>query len=147
MTAKAGVLLGLLVLAQPALSLDFVSTARPAILYDAPSTAAERVAIVSSDYPLEKIVTTAGWVKVRDETGSLLWIEETALGKRQTVRITVPVAQILEKPEDNAPTGFRVAQGVTLEILGSGSGSNGWIKVRHASGKEGYLRSRDAWGL
>jgi len=145
MAVKAGGLLGLLALAQPALALDFVSTSRPAILYDAPSLAAEKVAVVSSDYPLEKIVATAGWVKVRDETGSLLWIEEASLGKRQTVRITVPVAQILEKPEDNAPVGFRVAQGVTLEMLGSGS--NGWFKVRHASGKEGYLRSRDAWGL
>lgn len=144
MAVKAGGLLGLLALAQPVLALDFVSTARPAILYDAPSLAAEKVAIVGSDYPLEKIVATAGWIKVRDETGSLLWIEETALGKRQTVRIAVPVAQILEKPEDSAPVGFRAAQGVALEIINSGS--DGWIKVRHASGKEGYLRSRDAWG-
>lgn len=145
MTVRAGVLLGLLALAHPALALDFVSTARPAILYDAPSTAAGKVVVVSSNYPLERIVATDGWVKVRDDTGSLLWIEVSALGKRRTVRVNVPIAQILEKPEDNAAIGFRAAQGVSLEILDGGS--NGWIKVRHASGKEGYLRSRDAWGL
>ncbi len=144
MTIGLGVLLGLMALAKPALALDFVSTVRPAILYDAPSSAAAKVAIVSSAYPLERIVSTAGWVKVRDEAGSLLWIEEAALGKQQTVRITVPVAQILEKPEDNAAVSFRAAQGVTLEIL---ENQSGWAKVRHASGKVGYLRSRDAWGL
>lgn len=144
MTVRAGVFFGLLALAHPAPALDFVSTARPAILYDAPSTSAVKVAVVSSDYPLERIVTTAGWIKVRDETGRLLWVEEAALGKRQTVRITAPMAHIMEKPVDNATVSFRAAQGVSLEIL---ENQSGWAKVRHASGKEGYLRSRDAWGL
>lgn len=130
---------------QPTLALDFASSARPAILYDAPSSAAGKMAVISTDYPLERIVTTAGWVKVRDETGSLLWIEESALGTRRTLKINVPIAQILEKPEDNAPSRFRAVQGVVLEIRATES--NGWVKVRHSSGQEGYLHSRDAWGL
>jgi SH3-like domain-containing protein len=145
MTRAMGVMLGVFALLQRAFALDFASTIRPAILYDAPSAAAEKVAVVSSGYPLERIVTTAGWVKVRDETGSLLWIEDSALGKGRTLRIKVPVAQILESPSDIAPPSFRASQGVTLEIVAPESA--GWIKVRHASGQEGYLRISDAWGL
>jgi SH3-like domain-containing protein len=145
MAIKQGALIGLIAFAQPALALDFTSTVRPAILYDAPSTAAEKVAVVSSGYPLDRIVTTNGWVKVRDETGSLLWVEESALGKDRTLRISVPIAQILEQPSDNAAPRFSASQGVILEI--QGPESDGWIKVRHASGQEGYLRIRDAWGL
>jgi SH3-like domain-containing protein len=145
MTRAMAVMLGLFALLQPAFALDFASSARPAILYDAPSTAAKKIAIVSSGYPLERIVTTANWVKVRDETGSLLWIEESALAKGRTLRITAPIAQILESPSDIAPPSFRATQGVMLEILAAESA--GWIKVRHASGKEGYLRISDAWGL
>lgn len=145
MRLAMGAALGFLALLQPAFALDFASTVRPAILYDAPSVAAEKVAVVSSGYPLERIVTTAGWVKVRDETGSLLWIEESALGTGRTLRIKVPVAQIMETPSDTAPPLFRASQGVTLEIVASAAA--GWIKVRHAGGQVGYLRISDAWGL
>jgi SH3-like domain-containing protein len=143
--SRAGFLAVLASLTTPALALDFVSTSRPAILYDAPSLAAEKIAVVSANYPLERIVATEGWIKVRDDAGSLLWIEESALGKRRTARINVPVAQILEEPIDSAPARFRAVQGVSLEILSVDDG--GWVRVRLPDGLEGYLRSRDAWGL
>jgi len=57
----------------------------------------------------------------------------------------VPIALILERPGDNAAVIFRAEQGVTLEILAIDAG--GWARVRLPEGKEGYLRSRDAWGL
>lgn len=145
MKTWAGLLFGLTALAPSVPALDFISTARAAILYDAPSPAAEKIAVVSKDYPLERIVTAAGWIKVRDESGSLLWIEESAIGQRRTARVSAPIALILEKPQDNAPTRFRAAQGVTLEVLAMEA--SGWARVRHAGGQEGYLRGRDAWGL
>lgn len=126
-------------------ALDFASTQRPAILYDAPSSAAEKIAIVSAGYPLEKVVTTAGWVKVRDETGQLAWVEESALGTKHTVLIRVQETSVMEKPSENAAAVFRVAQGVVLDMLQTGEG--GWVKVRHANGQEGYLKISDVWGL
>ncbi len=135
----------LLALAAPAWALDFVSTMRPAILYDAPSSAAVKVGIVSSDYPLEKVVSTSGWIKVRDETGKLSWVEESALGSKHTLLVNVPVAQIMEKPAENSPVRARVSRGVVLEIQQAAEA--GWVKVRHANGQEGYIKLQEVWGL
>lgn len=134
-----------LTLAAPAWALDFVSTQRPAILYDAPSTAASKIAVISNGYPLEKLVTLSGWTKVRDDTGQLAWIEEAALVSKRTLLVRVPESQVLENPRDGAAVRFRVAQGVVLDLL-SDLG-NGWAKVQHAGGQQGYVRIRDVWGL
>lgn len=135
----------LLALATPVWALDFVSVQRPAILYGAPSAAAEKIGVISAGYPLEKLVAAAGWAKVRDDAGKLAWIEESALADQRTLLVTAAVAQAMESPADDAPTSFRAAQGVILELL-PGPG-NGWARVRHASGKQGYVRIRDVWGL
>lgn len=142
---RTGVASLLLVLATPAWSLDFVSTQRPAILYDAPSSAAEKVAVVSADYPLEKLVSIQGWVKVRDDTGSLAWIEESALGAKQSLLVTAATATVMEKPTEDSQQRFRAARSVTLEMLQPPEA--GWVKVRHATGVEGYVRIGDVWGL
>ena len=142
MRAAAGLLL---VLAAPAWALDFASTQRPAILYDAPSSAADKLAVISAGYPLEKLVTSAGWVKVRDDTGKLAWIEEAALASKRTLLVKVPVTQVMENPRDDAPVRFRAAQGVVLDMLPGQE--SGWVKVQHASGQQGYVRIRDVWGL
>lgn len=132
-------------LAAPAWALDFISTQRPAILYDAPSSAAAKVGILSAGYPLEKLVAAAGWTKVRDETGKLAWIEDSALGDKRTLLVIVPAASITESPREGAPVRFRAAQGVILELL---PGQDpGWAKVRHTSGQQGYIRLREVWGL
>jgi SH3-like domain-containing protein len=135
----------LLALAAPAWALDFASTQRPTILYDAPSTAAGKVAVVSAGYPLEKVVSTSGWTKVRGETGKLAWIEESALSAKRTLLVIVPLALVMEKPMDDAPVLFRASQGVILDMLAPAEA--GWAKVRHASGQEGYVRISDVWGL
>jgi SH3-like domain-containing protein len=140
--AAAGLLLPL---ATAAWGLDFVSSQRPAILYDGPSAAAAKVAVISPGYPLEKLVSSAGWTRVRDESGTLAWIEESALSSKRTLMVRVPVAHVMEKPRDDAPVRFRAANGVVLDMLLAAEG--GWVKVRHASGREGYVRMRDVWGL
>lgn len=137
--------LALQTLPDAAHALDFISTARAAILYDAPSRAAGKIAIVSAGYPLERISAVEGWIKVRDDSGKLSWLEASAQGTQRTLRIAVPIALIMEKPADDSKPKFRAAEGVMLEIIQPPS--LGWVKVRHASGQEGYLRSRDAWGL
>lgn len=135
----------LLTLAAPAWALDFVSTQKPAILYDAPSSASGKVAVISAGYPLEKLITLSGWAKVRDDTGQLAWIEEAVLVSKRTLLVRVPEAQVLENPRDDAAPRFRAAQGVVLNLL-SDLG-NGWAKVQHAGGQQGYVRIREVWGL
>jgi Uncharacterized protein conserved in bacteria len=142
MRAAAGLLLAL---AAPAWALDFVSTQRPAILYDAPSSAADKIAVISAGYPLEKLVTASGWTKVRDDAGKLAWIEDAALTDKRTLLVAVPVAQVMESPREDAPVRFRAARGVVLDLLPGQE--NGWARVQHAGGQQGYLRLRDVWGL
>lgn len=140
--AAAGLLL---VLAAPAWALEFASALRPAILYDAPSSSADKIAVISAGYPLEKLLAEAGWAKVRDDTGKLAWVEESVLAPKRTLLISVPLAHVLEKPAEGAAVRFRAARGLILDMLQPQEGN--WVKVRHASGQEGYVRVREVWGL
>jgi SH3-like domain-containing protein len=115
-----------------------------AVLYDAPSTAATPLYIVSRDYPLEVIVRLEAWVKVRDQTGALSWIEKSALSDRQMVVVTTPAAQVHVRPEDSSPIAFVAAQNVALQLLETLPG--GWLHVRHDDGSNGYVRASLVWG-
>jgi SH3-like domain-containing protein len=128
-----------------ALALDFRTvSADAAILYDAPSVKANRLYVVNRGYPLEVIVTVEGWVKVRDATGALTWIEAKQLtDTARTVMVKMPVVQVRQKPEDNAPVAFQAQQNVLLELVET----NGqWIQVRHRDGGTGYVKAQQVWG-
>jgi SH3-like domain-containing protein len=115
-----------------------------AVLYDAPSREATPLYVVTADYPLEVIVQTEHWVKVRDHMGALTWIEKQNLGERHTVVVTASSAEAHLRPEDGAPIAFVAAQDVALELVGQAPG--GWLRVRHADGADGYLRASLVWG-
>ena len=131
--------------AQAAWAVDFRSVADDAVvLYDAPSRAATPMWVVSRDYPLEVIVNLEAWAKVRDHTGTLSWVEKRQLSEKRTVLVIAPTAEVRRRPEEQAPLAFVVAQNVVLELLGSAPG--GWLRVRHADGANGYLRTTQVWG-
>ena len=115
-----------------------------AVLYDAPSRAATPLFVVSRLYPLEVIVNLEGWVKVRDHTGALTWIEKKALGDKRMVLVTGPAAEVRLRPEDGAPAAFVAAQNVALELVEIAP--NGWLRVRHADGAAGFVRAVSVWG-
>ena len=129
----------------PAYALDYRSTARPAILYDAPSTAASRIAVAGAGLPLEIVVDTDAWAKVRDPGGRLAWIEKTALGGARTVMIQAEVSDIRREPRADAEVVFRAARGVLLLVTGE-MRADGWLPVRHADGLSGWLPGFEAWG-
>ena len=115
-----------------------------AVLYDAPSKAATPLYVVSRDYPLEVIVRLEAWVKVRDQSGALAWIENIALSDRHIGVVTTPAAQVHVRPDDASPVAFVAAQNVALELLEVVPG--GWLHVRHADGSSGYVRASLVWG-
>jgi len=134
-----------LVVAQAASGADFRSVADDtAVLFDAPSRAATPLWVVSHDYPLEVIVNLEAWVKVRDQTGTLSWIEKRQLSDKRTALVVAPTAEVRRKPVDLAPVAFVVAQNVVLDLIGAAPG--GWLQVRHADGATGYLRATQVWG-
>lgn len=115
-----------------------------AVLYDAPSRAATKVIVLSRYYPVEVISTLGAWIKVRDHTGALAWIEAKSLGERQMVLATAPATEIRQRPDDGAPVAFVAVQNVVLERIDGGAG--GWLRVRAMDGAEGYVRASLVWG-
>jgi SH3-like domain-containing protein len=141
---RRATLLLLLVASQAALAFDFVSVAEPAILYDANSLKAKKLFVATRYLPLEQVVVLDNWVKVRDNTGKLFWIEKRQLSSKRYVIVTNPMAVVRRSPEDKGDAVFKAAQQLGLEWLGN-TGS-GWVKVRHEDGSTGYLKTGDVWG-
>lgn len=140
------ILLSTLVLnVDTACALEYVSVSdSSAILYDANSTKAKKLFVVSRYTPLEKVVNLQNWLKVRDSSGTMAWIEKRAVSDKQYVVVNVPLAAVRQAPGTKAPVLFQVTQNVALESLGINGG--GWIKARHPDGSIGYLKSTEVWG-
>ena len=135
----------LLTLAHPAWALEYRSTGRAALLYDAPSTAASKIAIAGSGLPLEIVVVTDVWVKVRDPGGRLAWVEKSALGGAKTVMVKADASVVRQQPRADAEVVFRAERGLLLEVAGAAD-PYGWLPVRHADGLSGWLPANEVWG-
>jgi SH3-like domain-containing protein len=118
---------------------------RPTVLYDAPSVRADRLFIATRHYPFEVLVKLDQWTKVRDANGEVAWVENKALGDRQTVMVTVPLADVRAAPSAGSPLAFEAYKQVLLEILEPPA--DGWVRVRHRDGQQGYIRLSHIWGV
>jgi SH3-like domain-containing protein len=134
-----------LVFSLSANALEFRSIApAKAILYDAPSLEADKLYILSQSYPVELIVNLNNWVKVRDASGSLSWVESKNLSSKRTVIVTARTD--IKLAED--PTSALVAtveKDVVLELVADRK--NGWVKVKHRDGVAGFVQVGNLWGL
>lgn len=126
-------------------AVEYVSVTEPsAILYDAPSLKAKKLFVVNRYMPFEQIVTLKDWVKVRDRSGGLYWVEQRVLSDKRYVFALVPLLEVRETPDFGAASLFQVRQQVALERIESTG--TGWIKVRHQDGETGFVRSTEVWG-
>lgn len=123
---------------------DFVSVSEPAILYDANSLKAKKQFVATRYLPLEQVVVLDNWVKVRDVSGKLFWIEKRQLSSKRYVMVVTPMSVVRRSADESAEIVFQATQQLGLEWLGNTG--NGWVKVRHADGNTGYLHSSDVWG-
>ena len=129
----------------PAAALEFRSVSEnAAVLYDAPSAKANKLYIVNNGYPVEVVVAVEGWVKVRDINGDLTWIENKNLTDRRTVMVKVPLAQVRQSADDNAPVVFQAQQNVILDLVEATGG--GWLRVKHRDGQTGFVKASQVWG-
>ncbi len=143
--ASAALLIGLFA-ALPAQALDFRSLLDAAILYDAPSQKSTPLFVIARQTPVEIVITLDPWVKVRDASGSLAWIDKRMLSDKRILQVIAARAQIRQSPDPQAALVFEAAKDVLLELAETPSGT-GWVKVRHRDGQTGYLRTNQVWGL
>lgn len=133
-------------LAFPVQALEFQSIAENAtVAYDAPSLKARKLFVIGRQYPVEVIVVLPQWVKVRDANGELSWIEKKYLSANRTALVNVPLAEVRQNPDSNAPIVLRAEQNVVFEVIETPA--LGWVKVRHRDGQVGYIRNNQIWGV
>ena len=144
MRAAAALLAGLLAL--PALAGEYRSIGDHAtVLYDAPSLKADRIFVATRGYPFEVLVKLDLWTKVRDAGGEVAWVENRALGERRNALVSVPVADVRAAPDAKSALVFEAYKQVLLEVLEPPA--DGWVKVRHRDGQQGYARVAHLWGV
>lgn len=124
---------------------EFKSLIAPAISYDSPSVQGRKLAIILAGTPVEVIVGLDRWLKVRDVTGAINWVERRLLSDRRTVLVNVDRLVVRSEASTAATPNFEAERNVVLELL---EGPRfGWIKVRHQDGDAGYARAVEVWGL
>lgn len=129
----------------PVAALEFRSVAVPAaVLYDAPSLQGRKLALLNRGYPVEVVVTLGAWLKVRDATGELAWIEANRLSNERMVMLKVQRAPVRKAPDDSAPVVFEAEQDVLLGLVDT---LDNWAHVKHRDGVTGYIRITQLWGL
>ena len=135
----------LLLASGAAMALDYRSVAEATALYDAPSQKAKPLFAIAAGTPVEAVVLLDAWAKVRDSKGDLAWIERRMLSERRMLQVRGERAQIRARAEDAAPLKFEAETDVVLEVLEQPG--NGWAKVRHRDGQEGFVKLAQVWGL
>ena len=126
-------------------ALEYVSVSdNTAVLYDANSTKSKKLFVINRYTPLEAVVNLQNWIKVRDSSGTMAWIERRSVSDKHYVVVSVALASVLRAPEANAPVIYQASRNVAMESLGVNGG--GWIKVRDQDGTLGYMKSIEVWG-
>lgn len=124
---------------------DFRSVTDATILYDAPAVRGKKLYVAPRGMPLEAIVINEAWVRVRDKSGDLMWIERKFVSDKRTVIANAPTVAVREQASDSAKAVITIAQDVVLDLLEAPS--SGWVKVRHRDGASGFVAINQVWGL
>lgn len=142
---RATLLIAVLLASGPALAADYLAVAEAAAMYDAPSQKAKPLYAIARGTPVEVVVSVEGWVKVRDPKGDLAWIEKRHVSDQRTVIVRAERAQVRAAGEDKAALVFEAMQDVVLGLLEPAA--NGWAKVQHRDGQQGFVKTTQVWGL
>lgn len=140
------VLLGLSSVSGLSHALDFRSVgAAPVIMYDAPTARGIKLYVAPAGMPVEIILTSGSWCRVRDMNGDLSWIEAKDLITRRNLIVKVATARIRSTADESAAMVFSADKHVLLEMAEPAIGA--WVKVKHRDGQTGYVRISEVWGL
>lgn len=134
-----------LILALPALALDYRSVSDNAVLYDAPSSKGVKHFIIARGTPVEVVLSQETWAKVRDNSGNMAWIEARLLSSARTLLVRVDKADIRAEANDKSTIVFSAEKNVVLDLVEASP--PGWAKVKHRDGQSGFVKASQVWGL
>ncbi len=116
----------------------------PAVMYDAPGAKARKIYAAPAGMPVEVVLSSGDWSRVRDAAGDLAWVENKMLMNKRMLVIDAEQTVARSAPNDTAPVVFSATKGVLLELAEPAASS--WVKVRHRDGDIGYMKAADVWG-
>lgn len=116
----------------------------PAVMYDAPGAKAHKIYAAPAGMPVEVVITSGEWSRVRDAAGDLAWVDNKVLSNKRMLVVEAQQAVARSAPNDTAPVAFTAAKGVLLELAEPAASS--WLKVRHRDGDIGFVKAGDVWG-
>ena len=133
-------------LAAPAASAQaFRSIGEPAaVLYDGPSAKSKRLWVLGRGYPVQVVVATEGWTKVRDATGALSWVANRALSSARTVLVRAATGTMRDSPSEAGAVVLRLGRDVVLDMVEPPAGE--WVRVRHRDGAIGFIHVNQVFG-
>ena len=118
-----------------------------AVLYDGPSKQAKKLFVAPRGMPVEVLSILPAWVKIRDQSGDVLWMDRAELGPVKSV-LTTSVVNIRQSAQETGLVLFQVEKGVLLEMTEAvGASGAGWVKVRHADGSYGFVKLTEVFGI
>ncbi len=126
-------------------AIEYRSVAASTLLHERPAPEAAPLYRLRPGTPVEIVVREGSWVRVRDPEGGLAWVDGSALSARRMVIVTTERAVVRRAAKESAAPAFEATRHVVLELLEPAS--QGWARVRHAEGFEGYVRAGEVWGL
>lgn len=115
------------------------------VFYDAPSAQARKLFVGSRGMPLEVLIENRDWLRVRDQSGALAWVEKKALSDKRSVVVAVSKAEVRVAADAKSSLLFVAEKGVLFQLLEAGK--TGWVKVKHRDGAIGFIRIEEVWGV
>jgi SH3-like domain-containing protein len=123
---------------------EFRSVSATTVLLDGPSVKANKKFIAPKGMPVQVLSSAEQYYKVRDADGYEGFVEKKATSTQRTVVATTLVGLRISAAE-SGNLALRVERGVVLNFVETAG--NGWVKVRHSDGAQGYVKTTEVWGL
>lgn len=127
-------------------ALEFKSLNDNAVVFDAGSSKASPQFILLKGTPVEQIVSVDKWVKVREPSGGMGWIERHLVSDATQVIVREARADVRTQANESAPLVFQADKDVLLEVIDK-TGTNAWIQVKHKDGQTGFVLRKSIWGI
>ncbi|MBI1784175.1 SH3 domain-containing protein [Candidatus Sumerlaeota bacterium] len=97
----------------------------------------------TKDYPLKVLGRSEGWIKVTDVEGDRGWVSVKQVAFDQFVITKSDKSNVRTGNGTENPIAFTTQKNVILKVLEE---KEGWLKVKHSDGDEGWVSAKIVFG-